>query len=70
LDSYSHRKQGIDEVAAQLIGEMTVFEKELLKRQEVVEIRGKVCMKWLRYQRVISLKIQVGNTNQRNKWYV
>jgi hypothetical protein len=25
-------------------------------------------MKWLRYQRVISLKIQVGNTNQRNKW--
>jgi hypothetical protein len=27
-----------------------------------------VCMKWIRYQRVISLKIQVGNTNQRNKW--
>jgi hypothetical protein len=26
------------------------------------------CMKWLRYQRVISLKIQVGNTNQRNRW--
>jgi hypothetical protein len=25
-------------------------------------------MKWLRYQRVISLKIQVRNTNQRNKW--
>jgi hypothetical protein len=25
-------------------------------------------MKWLRYQRVISLKIQVGNRNQRNKW--
>jgi hypothetical protein len=25
-------------------------------------------MKWLRYQRVNSLKIQVGNTNQRNKW--
>jgi hypothetical protein len=25
-------------------------------------------MKWLRYLRVISLKIQVGNTNQRNKW--
>jgi hypothetical protein len=25
-------------------------------------------MKWLRYQRVISLKIQVGNANQRNKW--
>jgi hypothetical protein len=25
-------------------------------------------MKWLRYQRVISLKIQVGITNQRNKW--
>ena len=25
-------------------------------------------MKWLRYQRVIILKIQVGNTNQRNKW--
>jgi hypothetical protein len=25
-------------------------------------------MKWLRYQRVISLKLQVGNTNQRNKW--
>jgi hypothetical protein len=25
-------------------------------------------MKWLRYQRVIGLKIQVGNTNQRNKW--
>ena len=25
-------------------------------------------IKWLRYQRVISLKIQVGNTNQRNKW--
>jgi hypothetical protein len=24
-------------------------------------------MKWLRYQRVISLKIQLGNTNQRNK---
>jgi hypothetical protein len=24
--------------------------------------------KWLRYQRVISLKLQVGNTNQRNKW--
>jgi hypothetical protein len=26
------------------------------------------CMKWLRYQRVISLKIQVGNTNQKKKW--
>jgi hypothetical protein len=25
-------------------------------------------MKWLRYQRVISLNIQVGNTNQINKW--
>jgi hypothetical protein len=25
-------------------------------------------MKWLRYQRVISLKTQVGITNQRNKW--
>jgi hypothetical protein len=25
-------------------------------------------MVWLRYQRVISLKIQVGNTNQRNEW--
>jgi hypothetical protein len=25
-------------------------------------------MKWLRYQSAISLKIQVGNTNQRNKW--
>jgi hypothetical protein len=25
-------------------------------------------MIWLRYQRVISLKIQVGNTNQINKW--
>jgi hypothetical protein len=25
-------------------------------------------IEWLRYQRVISLKIQVGNTNQRNKW--
>jgi hypothetical protein len=25
-------------------------------------------MKWLRYHRVISLKIQVGNVNQRNKW--
>jgi hypothetical protein len=27
-----------------------------------------VYIKWLRYQRVISLKIQVGNINQRNKW--
>jgi hypothetical protein len=25
-------------------------------------------MKWLRYQKVISLKIQVGNANQRSKW--
>jgi hypothetical protein len=25
-------------------------------------------MKWLRYQRVISLKKPVGNTNQRNQW--
>jgi hypothetical protein len=25
-------------------------------------------IKWLRYQRVISLKIQIGDTNQRNKW--
>ena len=25
-------------------------------------------MKWQRYQRVISLKTQVGITNQRNKW--
>jgi hypothetical protein len=25
-------------------------------------------MKWLGYQRVISLKIQVGKTNQKNKW--
>jgi hypothetical protein len=25
-------------------------------------------MKWLSYQRVISLKMQVGNANQRNKW--
>jgi hypothetical protein len=27
-----------------------------------------ISMKWLRYQRVISPKIQVGNTNQRKKW--
>jgi hypothetical protein len=27
-------------------------------------------LKWLRYQRVISLKTQVGITNQRNKWAV
>jgi hypothetical protein len=26
------------------------------------------CMKWLRYQRVISLEPQVGITSQRNKW--
>jgi hypothetical protein len=25
-------------------------------------------MEWLRYQREISLKIQIENTNQRNKW--
>jgi hypothetical protein len=25
-------------------------------------------MKWLRYQRVISLETQVGITSQRNKW--
>jgi hypothetical protein len=31
-------------------------------------ILGNWKMKWLRYQRVISLKIQVGNTNQRNEW--
>jgi hypothetical protein len=35
---------------------------------EWVVILGIIDLNWLRYQRVISLKIQVGNTNQRNKW--
>jgi hypothetical protein len=35
---------------------------------EMARITNSIYMKWLRYQRVISLKIQVGNTNQRNKW--
>jgi hypothetical protein len=26
------------------------------------------CMKWLRYQRVVSLETKVGITSQRNKW--
>ncbi|XP_062574168.1 uncharacterized protein LOC134236011 [Saccostrea cucullata] len=44
LYSYYSRKKGIDGVAVQLIGDMTSFEKELVKRQElhVVEIRGKM----------------------------
>jgi hypothetical protein len=35
---------------------------KLMKRMNNID------MKWLRYQRVIILKIQVGNRNQRNKW--
>jgi hypothetical protein len=32
-----------------------------------ISVYLKTYKKWLRYQRVISLKLQVGNTNQRNK---
>jgi hypothetical protein len=36
------RKKDCDEIAVELIRDLTPFERELLKRQEVVEIRGKV----------------------------
>ncbi|XP_033731339.1 uncharacterized protein LOC117320961 isoform X2 [Pecten maximus] len=42
LDAYQKRKRGIDEIATEMMGEMTAFEKHLLETQEVVEIRGKV----------------------------
>lgn len=41
LKSYQARKKDADEIAVEMVGELTTFEKELLKRQEVVEIRGK-----------------------------
>lgn len=44
LESYQTRKKDYDEIAVEIVGELTPFERELLKRQEVVEIRGKVCL--------------------------
>lgn len=44
LESYQARKKDADEIAVEMVGELTPFERELLKRQEVVEIRGKVCL--------------------------
>ncbi|OWF39284.1 hypothetical protein KP79_PYT22704 [Mizuhopecten yessoensis] len=41
MDVFSRRKTGVDEVAGEMLRELTAFEKELLRRQEVVEIRGK-----------------------------
>lgn len=41
LESYQARKKDADEIAVEMVGELTTFERELLKRQEVVEIRGK-----------------------------
>lgn len=41
LESYQARKKDADEIAVEMVGELTPFERELLKRQEVVEIRGK-----------------------------
>jgi hypothetical protein len=35
---------------------------------EVSYFKGEASMKWPRYRRIINLKIQVGITNQINKW--
>lgn len=37
-------KKDADEIAVEMVGELTTFEKELLKRQGVIEIRGNVCL--------------------------
>jgi hypothetical protein len=44
----------------------TVFDL-VCHTSEQVRILNCCYIKWLRYQRVVSLKIQVGNTNQRNE---
>jgi hypothetical protein len=41
---------------------------EVAESQAQTSEKQCVTLKWLRYQRVINLKIQVRNTNQRNKW--
>jgi hypothetical protein len=45
-----------------------LLERKLKQSRNGLYIMFNEHMKWLRYKRVISLKIQVGNTNQRNKW--
>ena len=42
LKDYRARKSGEDET--QMIRNLSVFEKHLLEKQEVMDIRGKVCI--------------------------
>jgi hypothetical protein len=44
------------------------WRKRLFSTQTHVNMVFPTMVKWIRYQRVISIKIQVGNTNQTNKW--
>ncbi|XP_021345084.1 uncharacterized protein LOC110445054, partial [Mizuhopecten yessoensis] len=41
LTAYEKRKTGLDEVAVELTGNLTNFEKQLVEDQDVIEIRGK-----------------------------
>ena len=43
MSAYINRKTGSDDLAAELGGQLTEFEKKLVESQDVVEIRGKVC---------------------------
>ncbi len=44
LSSYLKRVTGVDKVAEELYGELNQFEKHLVMSQDVVEVRGKVCI--------------------------
>lgn len=42
IEEYKARKTDADEVTTELMAELTRFEKKLIERQDVLEIRGKV----------------------------
>ena len=42
LTKYEQRRKGASQLADQIQGQLTEFEKQLIKTQEVVETKGKV----------------------------
>jgi len=54
ISSYYSRKTGVDDIGLELRGELAEFECQLLERQDMVVIRGKVFIKFCFVYRVIS----------------
>ena len=44
VKKYEARKIGPTSLTKEILGELTVVEEQLIQTQEVIEIRGKVCL--------------------------